>query len=261
VDITPILVVEALDKRFGGVRAVNTCTFTAPAGRVTGLIGPNGAGKSTVIDLVSGFKLADAGTVTLGGDRITGLPPHRISRMGLVRTFQTPREWPALTVLENLLLARWERHRESLWRGLLGPGRAGRAAAEAELSRARELLAEFGLGKLRNEPAGTLSGGQKRLLEFARIRMAAPRLVILDEPMGGVNPVLGERMATAVRAFVDAGTSVMVVEHNLPFIERVTDHVVVMAEGSVVASGPFASLRSDPRVIDAYLGAVPAGVS
>jgi ABC-type branched-subunit amino acid transport system ATPase component len=252
-DITPILEVEALGKRFGGVRAVDGCTFAAPAGRVTGLIGPNGAGKSTVIDLVSGFKLPDAGTVLLGGDRITGMPPHRIARMGLVRTFQTPREWPALTVLENLLLARWERHRESVWRGLLGPSRMGRAAAEAELARARELLAEFGLSQLRNKPAGTLSGGQKRLLEFARIRMAMPRLVILDEPMGGVNPVLGERMAAAIQAFVDAGASVIVVEHNLPFIERVTDHVVVMAEGSVVASGPFASLRSNQRVIDAYL--------
>jgi branched-chain amino acid transport system ATP-binding protein len=178
--------------------------------------------------------------------------------MGLIRTFQTPREWPALTVLENLLLARWERHRESMWRGLLGPGRAGRGAAEAELARARELLAEFGLSQLRNEPAAILSGGQKRLLEFARIRMAVPRLVILDEPMGGVNPVLGERMAAAIRAFVDAGTSVIVVEHNLRFIERVTDHVVVMAEGSVVATGPFSSLRSNQRVIDAYLGAMPA---
>jgi branched-chain amino acid transport system ATP-binding protein len=180
--------------------------------------------------------------------------------MGLIRTFQTPREWPALTVLENMLLASCEPRRESLWRGLLGPGRAGRAAASAELARAREILAEFGLAALRDERAGNLSGGQKRLLEFARIRVAAPRLVILDEPMGGVNPVLGERMAAAIQAFVDAGTAVVVVEHNLPFIERVTDHVVVMAEGSVVASGPFESLRSNQSVVDAYLGAMPAGV-
>jgi ABC-type branched-subunit amino acid transport system ATPase component len=257
-DSAPILRVEALSKRFGGVRAVDRCTFSAPAGRVTGLIGPNGAGKSTAIDLISGFKLPDSGDVVFAGDRVTGLPPHRISRMGLIRTFQTPREWPALTVLENLLLAACEPRRESIWRGLLGPRRAGRAAAAAELARAREILAEFRLDALRNERAGNLSGGQKRLLEFARIRVAAPRLVILDEPMGGVNPVLGERMAVAIQAFVDAGTSVVVVEHNLPFIERVTDHVVVMAEGSVVASGPFESLRSNQSVVDAYLGAMPA---
>jgi branched-chain amino acid transport system ATP-binding protein len=254
-----ILQVEALSKRFGGVRAVDGCTFSAPRGSVTGLIGPNGAGKSTAIDLISGFKLPDSGDVVFAGDRVTGLPPHRISRMGLIRTFQTPREWPALTVLENMLLASCEPRRESMWRGLLGPGRAGRAAAAAELARAREILAEFGLDALRDERAGNLSGGQKRLLEFARIRVAAPRLVILDEPMGGVNPVLGERMAAAIQSFVDAGTSVIVVEHNLPFIERVTDHVVVMAEGSVVASGPFESLRSNRSVVDAYLGAMPAG--
>jgi branched-chain amino acid transport system ATP-binding protein len=253
-----ILEVEALSKRFGGVRAVENCTFTAPAGRVTGLIGPNGAGKSTVIDLVSGFKLPDSGAVAFAGNRITGQSPHRISRSGLIRTFQTPREWPALTVLENMLLANWDARRESLWRGVVGSGRGGRTEAATELTRARELLAELGLGGLRNERAGNLSGGQKRLLEFARIRMAAPRLVILDEPMGGVNPVLGETMASAIQRFVDAGTSVVVVEHNLPFIERVTDHVIVMAQGSVIASGPFASLRSNQSVIDAYLGVMPA---
>jgi ABC-type branched-subunit amino acid transport system ATPase component len=253
-----ILEVRALCKRFGGVRAVDDCTFAASAGGVTGLIGPNGAGKSTAIDLISGFKLPDAGTVVLAGEPVTGLPPHRIARLGLIRTFQTPREWPALTVLENMLLASWDARREALWRGLVGLGRAGRSAAAAELVQAREILAELGLGALRNERAGNLSGGQKRLLEFARIRMAAPRLVILDEPMGGVNPVLGEIMAAAIRGFVDAGTSVVVVEHNLPFIERVTDHVIVMAQGSVIASGPFQSLRSNQGVVDAYLGAMPA---
>jgi branched-chain amino acid transport system ATP-binding protein len=252
-----VLEVEGLRKHFGGVRAVDACTFAVPEGSVTGLIGPNGAGKSTAIDLISGFRLPDAGTVVFAGREITGLAPHRISRLGLVRTFQTPREWPALSVLENLLLASWDPRRESLWRSLAGAGRRSRTAAAAELARARELLSEFGLGELRNERAGRLSGGQKRLLEFARIRMAAPRLVILDEPMGGVNPVLGETMAAALRSFVAAGTSVVVVEHNLPFIERVTDHVIVMAQGSVIASGTFGSLRSNRSVIDAYLGEVP----
>jgi branched-chain amino acid transport system ATP-binding protein len=248
------LEVRGLCKQFGGVKAVDDCSFEAPRGQVTGLIGPNGAGKSTAIDLISGFKLPDSGSVVFDGKELQGRPPHQISRLGLVRTFQTPREWPALTVLENLLLARWDGKRETFWRAVRGRGRAGKAAADAEVDRAREILAEFQLTGLRNERAGKLSGGQKRLMEFARIRMAEPQLVILDEPMGGVNPVLGERMALAIESFVEAGTSVIVVEHNLPFIERVTDHVIVMAEGSVIATGSFESMRSNRAVIDAYLG-------
>ncbi|GAC1398745.1 MAG: hypothetical protein NVS4B12_06570 [Ktedonobacteraceae bacterium] len=252
-----VLVVEGLFKHFGGVAAVDNCSFRAKKGQVTGLIGPNGAGKSTAIDLISGFKLADAGTIFFEGTAIQGLPPHRISRLGLIRTFQTPREWPGLTVLENILLAHWDPERESLWRGLIGPGQAHRAASKSELDRARQILAELGLDRLVNERAGKLSGGQKRLVEFARIRMAAPQLVILDEPMGGVNPVLGERMAKAIEGFITSGTSVIIVEHNLPFIERVAQQVVVMSQGAVIAAGPFESLRSNQSVIDAYLGEVP----
>jgi branched-chain amino acid transport system ATP-binding protein len=223
-------------------------------GQVTGLIGPNGAGKSTAIDLVSGFKLPDSGTVLFKGREIQGHPPHVISRLGLIRTFQSPREWPGLTVLENVVMARWDPGREGFLGAVTGPRRAQRAKAEDELSQARDILDEFGLASLRNERAGNLSGGQKRLVEFARIRMASPELVILDEPMGGVNPVLGERMAVAIEGFIAAGTSVIVVEHNLPFIERVTQHVIVMAQGTVIAEGPFESLRSNRDVVDAYLG-------
>jgi branched-chain amino acid transport system permease protein len=251
------LVVEGLYKHFGGVVAVDSCSFRALKGQVTGLIGPNGAGKSTAIDLISGFKLVDAGTVLFNGTAIQGLPPHRIARLGLIRTFQTPREWPGLTVLENVLLARWDPQREALWRGLIGPGLAHRSTSRSELGRARDILAEFGLDKMVNERAGKLSGGQKRLVEFARIRMAEPQLVILDEPMGGVNPVLGERMAMAIEGFIASGTTVIIVEHNLPFIERVAQHVIVMSQGAVIATGPFESLRSNQSVIDAYLGEVP----
>lgn len=252
--VPDILVVEGLSKHFGGVAAVDNCSFRIPQGQVTGLIGPNGAGKSTAIDLISGFKLPDAGTVVFEGTTIHGLPPHRISRLGLIRTFQTPREWPGLTVLENVLLAKHEPDQETLLRGLIGPGLGQHTIAEADLLRAREIMTEFGLDDLANERAGNLSGGQKRLLEFARIRMAQPKLVILDEPMGGVNPVLGERMAKAIEGFIAAGTTVVVVEHNLPFIERVAQQVIVMAQGAVIAAGPFASLRSNQSVIDAYLG-------
>lgn len=254
--VPTVLSVEKLYKHFGGVAAVDRCTFQAPKGQVTGLIGPNGAGKSTTIDLISGFKLPDAGTIVFEDAAIQGLPPHRISRLGLIRTFQTPREWPALTVLENVLMAHWDPRREALWRGLVGPGQFEGATSKAELNRARDILLELGLDRVSNERAGNLSGGQKRLVEFARIRMAAPQLVILDEPMGGVNPVLGERMATAIEGFIAVGTSVIIVEHNLPFIERVAQHVVVMAQGAVIAAGPFESLRSNRSVIDAYLGEV-----
>jgi branched-chain amino acid transport system ATP-binding protein len=225
---------------------------------VTGLIGPNGAGKSTAIDLISGFKLPDSGTVLFKGQKLEGLPPHRISRLGLIRTFQSPREWPGLTVLENVVMARWDASREGFLRGLVGLSRSQRARSAEELAGARAILDELGLAALRNERAGNLSGGQKRLVEFARIRMAEPELVILDEPMGGVNPVLGERMASAIEGFIAAGTSVIVVEHNLPFIERVTQRVIVMAQGTVIAEGPFESLRSNQDVIDAYLGEMVA---
>ncbi len=256
--MTALLEVNSLCKHFGGVYAVNECSFTAAEGQITGLIGPNGAGKSTAIDLISGFKIPDTGTVLFEGRPVQGRAPHRISRLGLIRTFQTPREWPALTVLENLILAHFQPRRERFWWSLRGPTKGERRGDGEERTRARAILAEFGLLELRNERAGNLSGGQKRLLEFARIRMAEPRLVILDEPMGGVNPVLGERMATAVLGFVAAGTSVIIVEHNLPFIERVTDQVVVMAEGRVIAEGPFATLRSNQAVVDAYLGEMPS---
>ena len=250
------LEVKGLRKHFGGVYAVDGCSFEAPKGQVTGLIGPNGAGKSTAIDLISGFKLPDAGAVAFKGRDIAGLPPHRIARLGLIRTFQSPREWPALTVLENVVMARWDASREGFLRGVIGLSTAQRVATGAELAVAREILIELGLDAVRDERAGNLSGGQKRLVEFARIRMAQPELVILDEPMGGVNPVLGERMAIAIEGFIATGTTVIVVEHNLPFIERVTQHVIVMAQGAVIAEGPFESLRSSQAVIDAYLGEV-----
>ena len=253
---TAALGVRGLAKHFGGVYAVDKCSFEAPAHQVTGLIGPNGAGKSTAIDLISGFKLADAGEIVFQGRDIVGLPPHRIARMGLVRTFQAPREWPALTVLENVVMARWDPARESFARSVIGLSRPQRVATGAELAVAREILIEFGLDHMRNERAGNLSGGQKRLVEFARIRMVQPQLVILDEPMGGVNPVLGERMAAAIEGFIATGTTVIIVEHNLPFIERVTQHVIVMAQGTVIAEGPFESLRSSQAVVDAYLGEV-----
>lgn len=252
-DGAPVLEIENLSKSFGGIRAVHDCSFAVRQGQVLGLIGPNGAGKSTVVDLVSGFGRPDAGSIRLAGQELVGMRPDVISRLGLIRTFQTPREWRALTVMDNVLLARRKFGRESLWRSAT---RAGRLRREEEPDRVqvREILGRFQLTELKNARASTLSGGQKRLLEFARIAAADPRLVILDEPMGGVNPVLGAQIRDAVRQFAAAGQAVVVVEHNLPFIEKACDEVVVMDLGEVIAQGAFAGLRGNPKVVDAYLG-------
>jgi ABC-type branched-subunit amino acid transport system ATPase component len=248
-----LLEIEGLTKSFGGVRAVRQCTFSVPEGQVVGLIGPNGAGKSTVVDLVSGFGRPDSGSVRFGGEQLIGKRPDVISRLGLIRTFQTPREWRNLTVMDNLLLARRRFASESLWRSMTRARRI-RRAEEADRAEIRIILERFQLAELKNELAVRLSGGQKRLLEFARIAAAGPRLIILDEPMGGVNPVLGARIGDAVGHFAAEGAAVIVVEHNLPFIQRTCDQVVVMDLGEVIAQGPFAGLRDNPRVVDAYLG-------
>jgi branched-chain amino acid transport system ATP-binding protein len=248
-----LLEIEKLTKSFGGVHAVRNCTFSIPEGQVVGLIGPNGAGKSTVVDLVSGFGRPDSGSVRFAGEPIIGKRSDVISRLGLIRTFQTPREWRRLTVMDNVLLARRKFSDESLWRSLTRARRI-RHQEEADRAAVRAILERFQLAELRNELADTLSGGQKRLLEFARVAAAEARLIILDEPMGGVNPVLGARIGEAVGQFAGEGRTVIVVEHNLPFIERTCHQVVVMDLGQVIAQGPFSGLRDNPRVVDAYLG-------
>lgn len=252
-----ILEVEGLVKNFSGVQAVRGCTFSIEAGKVTGLIGPNGAGKSTVIELIAGFQSPDAGIVRFKGRQIQRLPAYRVSSLGIVRTFQTPREWAALTTLENVLLSTRERRHEAAWRAVFG--RSALNAAESEdRARARALLERVGLLKLKNELAGNLSGGQKRLLEFAKVAFAAPDVVLLDEPHAGVNPVMGAVLTEAIRDLVRDGMTILMVEHNLGFLESVCEQVIVMSLGQVIASGTMAELRMDQTVMDAYLGeAVP----
>lgn len=248
-----LLEIVGLTKSFGGLHAVRACTFSIPRGQVVGLIGPNGAGKSTIVDLVSGFTRPDSGSITFDGVSLVGKGPEVISRLGLIRTFQTPREWRQLTVMDNVMLARRQFARESLWRSMTR-ARSLRREEEADRAAVREILARYQLADLKNELAVSLSGGQKRLLEFGRIAAAEPRLIILDEPMGGVNPVLGNRIGDAVGQFAADGCTVIVVEHNLPFIEKTCDQVIVMDLGEVIAQGPFAGLRATPRVVEAYLG-------
>ncbi|MGH3610989.1 MAG: ABC transporter ATP-binding protein [Pseudonocardiaceae bacterium] len=220
-----------------------------------GLIGPNGAGKSTVTDLVSGFKRPDRGRILLQGRDITGQPAYRVARAGLVRTFQIARVWPTLTVMENALVAAPDRGHEVIWKAFVIP-RELRTAETADRVRARALLEEFGLIGLKNDTADTLSGGQKRLLEFVRIMMAAPRMVVLDEPMAGVNPIMAERIVAGVRRLNASGITVLMIEHNLELVEEVCSSVVVMAVGTVIAVGSMDDLRRHPEVIDAYLGGI-----
>ena len=250
---TPLLEVKNITKTFGGVVAVSECSMSINEGSVVGLIGPNGAGKSSLIDLVSGFERPDSGSVRFAGKEIVGRRPDVISRMGLIRTFQTPREWRDLSVVDNVRVGRSALQRESIWRTLTSAGRL-RREEKAESEELFDLMTHYRLDGVRNSRASGLSGGQKRLLEFARIAAAKPRLTILDEPMGGVNPVLGERIGEAIRELKRAGSTVIVVEHNLPFIEKTCDEVVVMDLGSVIAQGHFNELRDNARVVDAYLG-------
>jgi len=250
---SPLLEIDGVTKTFGGVVAVSECSMSIREGTVVGLIGPNGAGKSSVIDLVSGFEQPDQGNIRFADAEIVGKRPDQISRMGLIRTFQSPREWRDLSVIDNVRVGRRDLDRDSLWRSIFAPRRL-RRLEEQESGELSDLLVHYRLDAVRNQRAVGLSGGQKRLLEFARIAAAKPRLTILDEPMGGVNPVLGERIGEAIRELKRNGSTVVVVEHNLPFIERTCDEVVVMDLGTVIAQGPFAELRDNKRVVDAYLG-------
>ena len=254
-----ILEVSHLAKSFGGVRAVVDCSFSVRLGTAVRLIGPNGAGKSTAIEMVSGFLAPDSGTIVFDGQEVQGRPPHRIAARGLIRTFQTPREWQGLTVMENMLIAADQNGRDAAWRAIFAR-RGLRAAERADRQRARELLERFGLIKLRDEFAGSLSGGQKRLLEFARIAMKAPRLVLLDEPGAGVNPVLQRNIEEAIVGLQRDGITILLIEHNLPFVERACQAIYVMAQGSTIAHGrTLAELRGVPAVVDAYLGEVEIG--
>jgi len=250
-----LLEVRGLAKSYGGVHAVVSCDLTVAEGSVVGLIGPNGAGKSTVIDLISGFQSPDAGTIWFNGRQIQGWPAHRVSDVGLIRSFQTPREWKALTVIENVIAAARHEGQDALWRAFFNRG-ALAAFQEADLVRARTLLEQFGLTDIRNERAGNLSGGQKRLLAFAQIAMAGAKVILLDEPLAGINPVMQDHVLAAIQMLRDSGCTCLLIEHNLHWIERACDHIYVMALGRTIASGTMAQLREDTQVIDAYLGEV-----
>jgi branched-chain amino acid transport system ATP-binding protein/neutral amino acid transport system ATP-binding protein len=248
-----LLEVRALRRSFYGVRALDGVDLSVEAGTITGLIGPNGAGKTTLFNCVTGLIPPDAGQVTLGGQDVTGWRPDRVTRAGLVRTFQIARGFPRLSVLENLLLYGAAQPGESLWRALLRTRPAARR--ERDLTRRAFAVAErLNLMRVANDPASDLSGGQKKLLEIGRALMADPRLILLDEPIAGVNPTLANEIAGHLQSLRADGLTFLIIEHHLDMIARLCDPVIVMAEGRHLAEGGFAALAADPRVQEAYMG-------
>lgn len=251
----PAIEVEGLSKRFSGLLAVNEASFSVGAGAITAIIGPNGAGKSTALNVICGFLKPDSGTVRLHGQDVTGRRPHQLAALGLIRTFQISREFGGLTVLENLLVAENAGRRGGMVEAILRQRKA-RASEQDRLERACSLLDDYGLGSQRNLYARELSGGQKRLLELARAVMARPRILVLDEPMAGVNPALVETLCGHIEAICAGGVTVVMVEHNLNVVESLCEEVIVLAEGHTLASGSMADLREDVQVVAAYLGGI-----
>jgi branched-chain amino acid transport system ATP-binding protein len=247
----------ALDVRdvrcsFGGVTAVDVERVEVPRNSILALIGPNGAGKTTLFNVLTGFQRSDSGSWLFNGEDVSGRPAHIQARLGMVRTFQTARVFPRLTALENLLLAapsqRGERIRWALFHSAWRKQEAERTVT------ARELLEWVGLGAKADDPAGSLSGGQRKLLELARAVMAEPTLLMLDEPMAGVNPALRQALLENIMSLPGRGITVMFVEHDMDVVSAISDHIVCMAEGRVISVGTAAQVAADPAVVEAYLG-------
>jgi len=246
---------EGITKAFQGVHAVNGAGFEVPDGQITALIGPNGAGKTTLVNILSGSMKCDSGREVIGGTDVTNWPSHRVARLGLMRTFQLSRELGGLTVLENLLVAPDHQAGESLLNVFFRPSLVKRQE-HAHAERALGLLDTYGLYGLRDSRAAELSGGQKKLLEISRAVMASPKILLLDEPMAGVNPALIERIGGYILDLKREGVTVLMIEHNLNVVEQICDHVIVLAEGRTLATGRLSDLRANKEVVRAYLGEV-----
>jgi ABC-type branched-subunit amino acid transport system ATPase component len=241
-----LLEVDNLSKRFGGVVAVDSCSLSVAEGSITGLIGPNGSGKTTVFNLVTGFLPRDGGDIRFKSGSIAGLGPDRIYGLGIGRTFQLARIFPRLTALENMLVP----VRRAGFRALMSQGQWGH-----EKERAMQMLEFMDISQVAGTVGGALSYGQRKLLELAAVMMARPELVLLDEPAGGVNPALLERIAGHIRRLNGEGVTFLLVEHNMSFVMNLCHEVVVMQQGHVIAKGSPREVRENPAVLDAYLGA------
>ncbi len=251
--------IDRISRAFGGLQAVRDVSFTVAEGSITGLIGPNGAGKTTLFNIVAGAIAPDSGQIRLQGEDITGLPTHKLFHKGLVRTFQIPHEFSRMTVRENLMLVPAGQAGESLIKSWL---RWGKVISEDRdiLQRADDVLDFLEIGHLRDELAGNLSGGQKKLLDLGRTMMTDAKAVLLDEPGAGVNRTLLGKLAEAIeRLNRERGYTFCVIEHDMDLIARLCDPVMVMANGELIASGDMATLRDNPEVREAYLGTGASG--
>ena len=251
--VDPIIVADGVRRTFGGLTAVDVAHVEIPRNAITALIGPNGAGKTTFFNLLTGFDVPDEGTWSFNGHSLAHVPAHKVARMGLVRTFQLTKALGLLTVLENMKLGAKNQSGENLFRSLF-PGFWRKQELEIE-AQARVLLAKFKLDAMESDFAASLSGGQRKRLEMARALMSVPTLVMLDEPMAGVNPALTQSLLEHILGLKDEGMTVLFVEHDMHMVRHIADWVIVMAEGRIVAEGPPETVMDDQAVIDAYLGA------
>lgn len=247
-----MLSVSKLEKRFGGVRAVHDCDFTVEEGSITGLIGPNGAGKTTVFNMITGLIRPDSGEITFKGEPLNDLEPHEVFKLGISRTFQMLRIFPKLTALENLMLAHPSRT-EHVFDRILRP-RLVRDEERTRTARAEEYLRMVGLYDKRHHKAGDLSYGQQKLLDIARCLATEADLIMLDEPVAGVNPVLRERIRALLLDLKKRGRTILLIEHDMGFVMTLCDKIVVLDHGEEIAIGTPAAIRKDKRVIKAYLG-------
>lgn len=248
--MSDLLVIDGLSKRFGGLWAVRDCSFTVPTGGLVGLIGPNGAGKSTLFDMISGIQTSDSGRILLDGEDLAGRTADEIARADIGRTFQAPRAFLSLTVIENVV-ASAPSPGDRLWNALTGRYRAAERELEA---RALTLLDLVGLRPRAQDPAAELSGGELRMLEVVRHLIRRPRLLLLDEPTAGVSPDLQTHLARVLRQLHSEGTTLLIVEHNLTFLLSLAEHIVVLDHGAVLAQGTPTEIRRNESVISAYLG-------
>ena len=242
-----MLEVKSLSKHFGGITAVNNCSFTVARGSITGLIGPNGAGKTTAFNCISRTMTPSSGEVWLDGNRIDTLRPHQITAQGLSRTFQISRNLADMTVLENVICQSKIRG----WRDLFRP-----AMSNEEIDKAYGILDFLGITRIAHEDGSNLSYGQKKLMDLAALLMSDPKIILLDEPAGGVNPTLLEEIIGHIRKLNEKGLTVLIVEHNMDLIMRLSHRIVVMAQGQVIAEGEPAEIQNNAAVLEAYLGGV-----
>lgn len=251
--VDPILIATNVTRSFGGNKAVDVEHLEIPRGKITALIGPNGAGKTTLFNLLTGFDKPNTGSWTFEGRDLAGVAPHKVARLGMVRTFQLTKALNLLTVIDNMRLGAQDNPGENFFRSFVKPLWAKR---EQEITDVADgLLKRFKLDAKREDYAAGLSGGQRKLLEMARALMSNPRLVMLDEPMAGVNPALTQSLLEHIKGLKETGTTVLFVEHDMHMVRHISDWVVVMAEGKIVAEGPPDVVMKNPAVIDAYLGA------